>query len=188
MSKLYYIIVLIVVLTIATLTYKLSSSIDKSPETADPSLRHDPDYFISVFNATRYDKSGTASYNLSAQHLEHFPDNDTIEVQHPVVKIFDKTEPVWQASSTNGVGYKNTEILHLSGNVKIERQSPNPDQRLLLETDKLHIDFTKKHARTDSKVKITGKNSTINAIGMDVNLENGTLTLKSQARGHYVPD
>lgn len=187
MNKLHYIIVLILVLIIATLTYKLSTSVDKPTAETDPNLRHDPDYFISNFKASMYDKSGAANYRITAQHLEHFPDTDTIEIQHLIIEYIDTVQQVWQATSETGIGYKNTEIMHLSGNVKIQRQTPDPDQLLVMETDKLHIDFTKKFASTDAKVKITGKNSTINAIGMDVNLETGTLSLKSQARGHYVP-
>jgi len=187
MSKLHYIIVLIVVLAIATLTYKLSTSVDKTADAPDPSLRHDPDYFISDFKATMYDKSGTAKYHLAAQHLEHFPDNDTVEILHPKVEYIDKTKQVWQATSDSGIGYENTEILHLSGNVKIINNSPDPDKNLVLETDKLMIEFTKKKASTDTRVKITGKNSTIKSKGMDVNLDTGILTLKSQARGQYVP-
>ena len=187
MGKLHYIIILIVVLTIATLTYQLSTSVDESADISDPNLRHDPDYFISNFKATMYDKSGAANYRMTAQHLEHFPDNDTIEVQNIMVEYIDTTQQVWQATSDNAIGYENTEILHLSGNVKIQLQTPNPDKNLILVTDKLRIDFIAKQASTDSKVKITGKNSKIDATGMDINLDSGTLTLKSQARGQYVP-
>ena len=187
MNKLHYITVLILVLIIATLTYRLSTSVDKPTAATDPNLRHDPDYFISNFKATMYDKSGAANYRIAAQYLEHFPDTDTIEMQHLNIEYIDTVQDVWQAASEAGIGYKNTEIMHLSGNVKIKRQTADPDKLLLMETDKLHIDFTNKHAATDTKVKITGKNSIINAIGMDVNLDTGTLSLKSQARGRYVP-
>lgn len=187
MGKFHYIAVLIVVLAIATLTYQLSTSIEQAEDTTDPSLRHDPDYFISNFKATMYDKSGAANYLMTAQHLEHFPDNDTVEAQQLMVRYFDTTKQVWQASSSTAIGYKNIETLQMSGNVKIERQTNNPDKNLLLETDELRIDFKLKLASTDTKVKIIGKNSTINATGMDINLDKGTLTLKSQARGQYVP-
>lgn len=187
MSKFHYIIVLILVLIITTLTYRLSTSVDKPTAATDPSLRHDPDYFISDFKATMYDKSGAANYRITAQHLEHFPDTDTVEIQHLIVEYIDTTQLVWQATAEAGIGYKNTEIMHLSGNVKIKRQTPDPDKNLVMETDKLRIDFANRRASTDTKVKITGKNSTINAIGMDVNLDTGTLSLRSRARGHYVP-
>lgn len=187
MGKLHYIIVLLVVLVIATLTYQLSTSIEQAGDTADPNLRHDPDYFISNFEATRYDKSGAANYIMTAQHLEHFPDNDTIEAKQIMVKYIDPTRQVWQLASNDAIGYKDIENLHMSGNVKIDRQTENPAKNLILETDELQIDFKTKQARTDTKVKITGKNSTINATGMDIDLDMGTLTLKSQARGQYVP-
>jgi len=188
MGKFHYIIVLIVVLVIATLTYQLSTSFEQAQDTTDPNLRHDPDYFISDFNATMYDESGAASYLITAQYLEHFPDNDTIEAKQIMVEYFDETKQVWQASADDAIGYENIETLLMSGDVKIKRKTQNPEKDLLLETDKIHFDFKARQANTDSKVKITGKNSTINATGMDINLDMGTMTLKSQARGHYVPN
>ena len=187
MGKFHYIIVLLVVLIIATLTYRLSTSIEHTTDTVDPTLRHDPDYFITNFEATMYDQSGNANYLITAQHLEHFPDNDSIEAQQLMVQYYDTTKQLWQASSSNATGYKNIEILNLSGDVKIERKTDNPDKNLKLETDELEINFKLKQASTDTKVKIIGKNSTINATGMDIDLEKGTLALRSQARGRYVP-
>ena len=102
MGKLHYIIVLIVVLIIATLTYKLSTSFEQAEDTADPNLRHDPDYFIKDFTATMYDKSGAASYYMTAQYLEHFPDNDTIEAKQIMVQYFDVDRQVWQAEGREG--------------------------------------------------------------------------------------
>ncbi|MGD8925616.1 MAG: LPS export ABC transporter periplasmic protein LptC [Thioalkalispiraceae bacterium] len=187
MGKLHYLIVLVVVLVIATLTYQLSKSIDKSTETTDPRLRHDPDYYISEFNATKYDKSGLADYRLTAQYLEHFPDTRTIEVKQLSVEYIDKNQTTWQIEADNGTGYEDTEILNVSGNVKINRLTPRPEKNLQLETEQLHIDFPAKLANTESKVKIIGKNSNIKAKGMDINLDDGTVTLRSEARGQYVP-
>ncbi len=188
MSKLHYIILLIVVLAIATLTYQLSTNVEETTDTSDPKERHDPDYFIGDFIATMYDAKGLASYFIKANYLEHFPDDDTIEIKDLEVNYFDKERQTWITTSNKGVGYENIEVLQLSGEVKIENQPDNPDNKLVVLTDELRIDFKKRQATTDSKVKILGKNSTINAIGMDINLNNGTLKLKSQARGHYAPN
>ncbi|MGD8784947.1 MAG: LPS export ABC transporter periplasmic protein LptC [Thioalkalispiraceae bacterium] len=187
MGKVHYIIVLIVVLAIATLTYQLSTSVDKSIETTDPSLRHDPDYFISNFKATMYDKDGAANYHMNAEYLEHFPDTETLEVKKIEVVYIDQTQQTWRVTADTGIGYEKTEILHVAGNVKVHRITPDPEKNLLLETQRLRIDFPAKLADTESEVKITGKNSTINAVGMDINLVDGTMTLRSEARGQYVP-
>ncbi len=188
MSKLHYIILLIVVLAIATLTYKLSTTLEDTVEVTDPKLRHDPDYFIGDFVATMYDNKGLASYFIKANYLEHFPDDDTIKITDLKINYHDKQKQTWVTTSKDGIGYENIEVLHLSGDVKIENQPENPDKKLVLLTDQLRIDFKARQATTDSKVKILGKNSTINANGMDIDLDTGTLHLKSQARGHYVPN
>jgi len=188
MSKLHYIIVLFIVLAIATLTYKLSTTIERTVSTADPELRHDPDYFISDFTATMYNEKGFANYYIKAQHLDHFPDDDTIEVKQLEIEYRDNENQTWIATSNEGIGYENIEILHLSGNVIIENHPINMGKKLILHTDKLRIDFKRRHANTETKVKILGINSTIRAVGMDIDLNSGILTLKSRARGRYVPN
>ena len=188
MSKIHYIILLVIVLVIATFTYKLSTNIEQTSSRPDPELRHDPDYFIGDFIATMYDAKGLASYTISAKYLEHFPDDDTIEIKDLKINYHDKDKQSWSTTANNGIGYKNIEVLHLSGEVRIENLSDNPDKKLVLMTDELRIDFRTRLATTDSKVKILGKSSTINAIGMDLDLNSGKLNLKSQARGHYVPN
>ena len=188
MSKLHYIIILIVVLAIATLTYKLSTTVEDTTSTQDPKLRHDPDYFIGDFIATMYDANGLANYFIKAKYLEHFPDDDTIEISELEINYNDKDNQTWTTTSQKGIGYENIHVLHLSGDVKVENQPKDPSKKLVLLTDELRIDFNTRQAVTETKVKILGKNSTINAIGMDIDLINGTLNLKSQARGHYVPN
>jgi len=188
MSKLYYIILLIIVLTIATLTYKLSTNVEDAISTSDPELRHDPDYFIGDFIATMYDPKGKANYNIKAVYLEHFPDDDTIEIKDLKINYHDKDKQTWVTTSKEATGFKNIEVLHLTGDVKIENQPKDPNKKLVMLTDQLHIDFKTRLATTDSKVKILGKNSTIDAIGMDIDLNNGMLNLKSKAQGQYVPN
>jgi len=188
MSKLHYIIVLLVVLTIATLTYHLSTSVEQTARRDDPEARHDPDYFIRDFSATMYDKTGKTNYRLDAEYLEHFPDDDTLHVTKLNLSYKDTAEQSWLAKSDKGVGYENIDVIHLSGNVNVIRQHKVADKGVEMLTDKLRIDFIKRKADTDSKVKIIGKNSTIVATGMELDLDSGTLLLKSQARGQYAPN
>lgn len=188
MSKLYYIFVLIAVLAIATLTYQLSTSIEQTTQQADPAQRHDPDYYIRDFNATLYDKQGLPRYRMQAHYLEHFPDDDTLHIQQLHISYQDELNHDWQARSEKGIGYKNIDVLTLSGNVQIQREQSQTGRPLELQTDRLKIDFNKRIANTEAKVKIIGENSTIVATGMELDLKNGTLILKSQARGQYVPN
>lgn len=187
MNKLHFIIVLSVVLAITMLTYILSSRIDDTSKRPDPNLRHDPDYFISDFIATMYDVNGKASYHVKATHLDHFPDDDSVHVRTLEVKYLDKEQQTWLATSDRGIGYENIKVLHLHDNVKIENLSTDPNKRLVLFTDQLRIDFNKRQAETSSQVKILGKNSTINAVGMDIDLNTGIMNLRSEAQGQYVP-
>jgi len=188
MSKFYYIILLVIVLVIATLTYKLSTTVEDTISTEDPTLRHDPDYFISDFIATMYDENGIASYYIKGKYMEHFPDDDTFELDEPEINYNGENSQSWIAVADKGLGLKNIEVLHLSNNVKIENQSDSPDKKIIMLTDTLRIDFKLRQANTDAMVKIFGKSSIINAKGMKIDLNKGIVYLKSQARGRYEPN
>ena len=119
--------------------------------------------------------------------MNHFPDDDTMALKNLRIEYHDVENQTWITTAQQATAYENIEVMHLTGDVQIHRQTPQADQAITINTDSLHIDFPKKHASTDAEVKIVAKNSSINAKGMDVDFGAGHLTLLSEARGHYVP-
>ena len=187
MSKFRYLFLLILVLLVTLFTRWLLTSVEKPTDAPPTETRHDPDYFLSDFRATIYDHKGQPNYRVDASHLDHYPDDDTMELKVVRIEYDDADQQRWQATSDRGIAYKNIEVLQLDGNVEVKRLTNNPDKMLTIQAEKLRFDFIKQQASTKTQVKITGKNSNINAVGMHVDLNTGLLTLESRARGHYVP-
>lgn len=187
MNKFYYLLVLIIVLAIALISRWLLTTVEAPTGRVAPEARHDPDYYLENFKITVYQPNGTPAYHLNAQHMNHYPDDDTISLKQLQIDYRDENNQTWVTTANEGTAYENIEVMHLTGDVRIQRQTQQPDQAVTVTTDALRIDFPKQHASTDALVKIVGKNSSITAKGMDVDLAAGQLTLLSEARGHYVP-
>lgn len=186
MNKFYYLLVLLVVLAIALISRWLLTTVEAPTRRVAPEARHDPDYYLEKFKLTVYQPNGAPAYYLNADYMNHFPDDDTMDLTNPHIEYHDEEKQTWITTADAATAYQNIEVMQLTGNVKIQRQA-QPEQAVTITTQSLHLDFPKKHASTDAEVKIVAKNSSIEAKGMDVDLEAGQITLLSEARGHYVP-
>lgn len=187
MNKFYYLLVLIIVLAIALISRWLLTTVEAPTGRVAPEARHDPDYYLANFKITVYQPDGTPAYHLNGAHMNHYPDDDTMTLQMLRIDYLDDENQTWITTANEGTAYQNIEVMHLTGDVQIHRQTQLPEQTITVSTDALRIDFPNKRASTDAEVKIVGKNSSITAKGMDVDLAAGQLTLLSEARGHYVP-
>lgn len=187
MTKIHYILVLIVVLAIALISRWLLTTVEAPSGRLAPEERHDPDYFLENFKITIFQPNGAPAYHVKAQHLNHYPDDDTMAMKNLRVEYLGETNQTWITTANEGTAYENIEVMHLNGDVQIHRETALPEHAYTVSTEALRIDFPKKHASTEAQVKIVSKNSSIDAKGMVVDLEAGQMTLLSEARGHYVP-
>ncbi|MBI1422712.1 MAG: LPS export ABC transporter periplasmic protein LptC [Gammaproteobacteria bacterium] len=188
MNKFYYLLVLIVVLAIALISRWLLTTVETPTGRVAPEARHDPDYYLENFKITVYQPNGAPAYHLNAEHMNHYPDDDTMTMRKLQLDYSDEKNQTWVTTADAGTAYENIEVMQLNGNVRIVRQTPQPDQEITITTDALRFDVPNKFASTEARVKIVGKNSSIVAKGMEVDMVSGQLTLMSEARGHYVPD
>ena len=187
MNKFYYLLVLLVVLAIALISRWLLTTVETPSGRVAPEARHDPDYYLENFRITVYQPDGSPAYHLNAEYMNHYPDDDTLTMKMLKLDYRDEQDQTWITTANAGTAYENIEVMQLNGDVRIHRLTSQADQAITVSTDALRINFPKKRATTEADVKIVGKNSTITAKGMDVDLAAGHLTLLSDARGHYVP-
>src|SRR5688572_457196 len=66
-------------LALALLTFYLERTVRE--DDAPPALRrHDPDYLVTNFTTTTYNRDGAAETVMSAAQMVHYPDDDTTEL------------------------------------------------------------------------------------------------------------
>ena len=143
-----------------------------------------PDYFMENFSVTHLDDSGQASYVLTAAKMFHFADNDSAELEKPVIKFTQNNES-YTLQATRAIYQKNENLVHLHDNVIIHRASAKQENELFIYTDFLKIDTISKVAENDHPSRIKTTYAEFKSKGLLLDNSQAKLILKSQVKGVY---
>ena len=113
-------------LALALLTFWLDRAV--RDELVHPSLRrHDPDFIISNFHVTQYDREGRVESTLTARQMRHFPDDDTTEIDAPVVVQTKPDTPRMTLTADRGALSQDGVDVFLRDNVVVVREAREPN-------------------------------------------------------------
>lgn len=186
MSKSRYFLLLLFVISITWLSVWLLDTVSPLPRLEKKALRHDPDYFLEDFTATVMDSTGKPRYLLQATNMKHYPDDNSMALVKPRFRLYRDNLAPWRAKSDKGLIYETTRVIHLNGNVIMERDATQSEAPVKLVTRDLLIRTKEGYAETHALVKITSEQSKVTAVGMRLYLADGRLELLSNVQGSYV--
>jgi len=170
---------------LAALTFWLDQAVQLPATNGDAAKRHDPDYFVDGLSALKMSPQGQIMYTLAAEHMVHYPDDDTTRLTKPKwVSLGSGKAPV-TITSEQALVSSNGENVYFEDNVHVVRAPSGTQSRLVLETNFLHVIPDQDIARTDRPVRITDANTVVNAVGLELNSETRVLKLLSNVRGIY---
>ncbi len=184
MSRLHYFLTLLFVVMLTAFANWLLNAIEQKTVEEKTALRHEPDYFVEDLRTTVFNADGSLHYRLQAQRLDHYPDDDTLQLAAPILKMFSENQPPWLMIADEGIVYEDGRRIHLNGSVDITQTSSVTDSMQLLTRD-LRIDTQRDYAETDAAVKLTRGHHQTTAIGMRADLHLGRLELLADTRGKY---
>ena len=181
---------------LAALTYWLNAQIQPSTARRDGATRHDPDMYIENFRAVTYGTDGAVLQSLAAKHAQHYPDDDSIDLNSPSLVLTDPGKPRLTISSDTGTVSGNRDIVPLRGNVRATRDAEaNAPQRggaplgaATFTTDMLQVMPKESRAETDRLVTIQEPRGIIQGVGMVYDNDLHTFKLKSSVRGTLQPN
>jgi lipopolysaccharide export system protein LptC len=177
---------LALLLALALLTFWLDRAVRE--EQLHPSLkRHDPDFIVENFTITRYDGEGRVESTLTATKMRHFPDDDTTELESPLVVQTKPDKARMTLTSERGALSQDGVDVFLYDNVLLVRDARDqaPEQRMT--TSFLHIVRGKSLVRTDRDVLIHQEDKELSGRGMEYDNETGQMSLRARVRGRFDP-
>lgn len=149
--------------------------------------RNHPDAFMEEITAIIFNKSGLPSLKIQAPKMIHYQSDDSTHIREPHVTFFrDSTNP-WDIRSFYGETQRGVEQIIFSNHVVIHHVADKTNPTTTLTTNSLTIFPDQKLATTTDPILITQPNTTVHAIGMTANLNNGIIKLLSEAKGEYAP-
>jgi lipopolysaccharide export system protein LptC len=171
---------------LAMLTFYLERTVrEEEPHAA--LRRHDPDYLVSNFTTTTYDRNGAVESILSATKMIHYPDDDATELLAPRVVQSKPSEPRMTVRAERGALSRDGEEIFLYDDVRLVREADDKRPEARVTTSFLHVVRDRSLARTDREVLIEEDHRSLAGRGMEYNYESGELLLRSEVRGHFEP-
>lgn len=155
----------------------------RSPTASGTSI-HEPDYFVENLSLTRLDRAGNPAFRMSAEHMLHFPDDDSSEFVHPQLVSLDPGKPLVTLRSDRGRATSGGDEIHLHDNVRLVRAAHGDDPRLQVDTEFALVLPEQNIARTDHPVRIQWGASTLTGVGME--FDNSARVLKVHSKVHGV--
>jgi lipopolysaccharide export system protein LptC len=171
-------------LALALLTFYLERMV-REEETQPAKRRHDPDYVVTNFTTTTFDRDGKPLSVLSAARMVHFPDDDSTELHAPRVVQTKPKEPRMSLSADRGAVSANGEEVFLYDNVLLVREADHERPEARLTTSFLHILRERSLVRTDREVTIVEDTRSLSGRGMEYNSESQVFTLMAEVRGRF---
>jgi lipopolysaccharide export system protein LptC len=181
---------LVLLATLAAGTWYLAEIASRhAAGNAAPKISHEPDYFVERFALTRLNARGDPVFKMSAERLDHFPDDDSTTFVHPLLVSLDPGNPLVTLRADRGMSTTQGLETHLYDNVLLTRAATggataNPELRI--ESDYMLLLSEEDVARSDRPVRITYGDSVLTGVGMEFNNGSRRLEVKSQVRGRWV--
>ena len=170
---------------LAMLTFWLDRTVQPPQPKNDGSSRHDPDYIVENFTATRMSKDGLPQHTLSAVKMVHYPDDDSTQLDRPHFTRFEPRKPPLHIQSTKGLVSRDGEHIHFTDNVVVTREAHRDKSTMTLTTGYLHVVPDKDLALTDKPVNIRDAHTNIDGVGLELNNKTHVMKLFSRVKGRY---
>lgn len=114
-----------------------------------------PTYQSKMITTTVYDVAGVMVNKIIAQRVSHYSANGDTYFQYPDVTLFTpKGMPSWQISAHEARLTK-TQMLHLTGEVKVINLQPNSQLERIL-ASRANVDLTTQTVTSSSEVMLEG--------------------------------
>jgi lipopolysaccharide export system protein LptC len=179
--------------SLAALTYWLDSQVVAPPERRDGSQRHDPDIFVDGFRAVTLDAKGRPEQLIAGKRAVHFGDDQTMEVIEPVLAQTEAGKPAFRVTAATAKLSGDRKDVFFTGNVRAVREAgpvqagESPAGPVTVKTEYLHVTPALELARTDKAVTIEEPRGIIESVGLELDNKAKTLKLKSAVRGTMQP-
>lgn len=176
---------LLLLLALAAASLWLERAVQAPERDQSGKLRHDPDFIAEDFGITKMDAAGKPEYILSAERMQHYPDDESTSVVAPrLVQRHDNANPV-VIRADRGLIAKKGDEASFYGSVVVVREAGRGQSELRVQTEYLQVIPDRDLARTDKPVIITEDRSRLSGIGMEFNNKTRQFALQSQVRGTF---
>ncbi|MFA6921439.1 MAG: LPS export ABC transporter periplasmic protein LptC [Gallionella sp.] len=186
-SRFRYWLPLLPLLALLGFVYWLDNQVQQEVIAAARSLRHDPDGIMDNFSATTMSGQGVPRMLLSAKQMRHFPDDDSTELELPLITMLSPERPtVFMNGLRGNISSRGDEVI-LRDKVRVLREAAGTQSAMTLHTEYLRVLPNKEWADSDQAVVMNEQNTIVHAVGMEMDNKTHILKLLSHVRSEHLP-
>jgi len=181
------ILVLCLVLVLALGSFwSLEATRRAASNSAPPTARSAPDYFIEHFRFAKIAINGKAEYLVTGARLTHYPLDDANTIDKPLLKRFSEQGPPITVTAERAMINSDQSEVHLYDQVRLEKPASPGSDGFSAESEYMLALPNDDLVKTDKLVMLKMGISTLSGVGMIADNSKQTLTLQSQVEAHYV--
>jgi lipopolysaccharide export system protein LptC len=154
--------------------------------TAPASHPERPDWFIEGFNLVRFGLSEQITWQITAQRMQHRPQDDSVELVQPVLVRLEPGRPTLVIRAQEAKALEMGDLTHLRGQVVLTRAAEHEDPALKIETEQLDVLAAKDLASAEGPVRIERGRSNLTGVGLEFDNASRRLQLLAEVRGQWV--
>jgi len=144
-----------------------------------------PDLFVDDMDLKFINADGLLRYHVTAERMVHFPFDEHAELAHPVLNVFNDSQPAWQIHSERGEITSGRNAVRLLGSVEILRLAGPGVRPLEIQTRNVTVNPDEETAETADTTRIRSDRFEVEATGVHADFRSNILELKSRVRGRY---
>jgi len=145
-----------------------------------------PDWFIEGFNLIRLGLTEKITWQITAQRMQHRPQDDAVELVQPVLVRLEPGRPTLLIRAQEAKTLEMGDLTHLRGQVVLTRAADREGPALKIETEQLDVLAAKDLARAAGLVQIERGGSHLTGVGLEFDNASRRLQLLAEVRGQWV--
>jgi lipopolysaccharide export system protein LptC len=149
-------------------------------------IAHSPDYIGIGYTKIEMNEQGVPRYKLYADRMTHYSDDNSTEMDKPVLTYYNPKTPPWVIRSETGLITQGYEQLFLNGKVFIRRDQAPGIQSVKVNTSNARIWPKENYAETDDWAELIMLPDKVSGTGAKLYfVDPFRLELLSNVRGRY---
>jgi len=145
-----------------------------------------PDWFIEGFNLIRLGLTERITWQITAQRMQHRPQDDAVELVQPVLVRLEPARPTLVIRAQEAKTLEMGDLTHLRGEVVLTRAADREGPALTIKTEQLDVLAAKDLARAEGPVQIERGGSNLTGVGLEFDNAARRLQLFADVKGQWV--
>ena len=149
--------------------------------------RHEADYTMRDFVVQRFARDGALRTQIEGDVAHHYPDTDTLEIEHPRIRSIAPDGRVTVASAERALANGDGSEVQLLRDAHVVREAVPGEAAIDFRSEFLDVFMNTERVRTHLPVRVRQGDSVIEAAGMAYDNLARVIDLQGRMHGVFVP-